>query len=59
MKDYLEKNNLQYFTFSTHFEKPIKAVIRQLLPITTEEDISNSLDALGFIVINVRQLMTN
>jgi hypothetical protein len=27
MKSYLEKNNLQYFTFSPNSEKPIKAVI--------------------------------
>jgi hypothetical protein len=40
MKFYLEKNNLQYFTFSSHSEKPIKAV---------------SLEDLDLNVINVRQ----
>jgi hypothetical protein len=56
MKFYLEKNNLQYFTFSTLSEKPIKTVIRHLHPPTPAEHISNSLEDLGFNVINVRQL---
>jgi hypothetical protein len=34
MKFYLEKNYLQYFTFSPNSEKPIKAVIRHLPPDT-------------------------
>jgi hypothetical protein len=34
MKSYLEKNNLQYFTFSPNFENSIKAVIRHLPPDT-------------------------
>jgi hypothetical protein len=59
MKSYLEKNNLQYFTFSPNSEKPIKAVIRHLTLDTPAEDISNSLENLGFNIINVRQLMTN
>jgi hypothetical protein len=59
MKSYLEKNNLQYFTFSPNSEKPIKAVIRHLPPDTPAEDISSSLENLGFSVINVRQLTTN
>jgi hypothetical protein len=59
MKSYLEKNNLQYFTFSTNSEKPIKAVIRHLPPDTPAEDISNSLEGLAFNIINVRQLTTN
>jgi hypothetical protein len=59
MKFYLEKNNLQYFTFSPPSEKPIKVVICHLPPHTPEEDICNSLEDLGFNVINVRQLMTN
>jgi hypothetical protein len=59
MKFYLEKNDLQYFTFSPHSENPIKAVIRHLLPDMPAEDISNNLEDLGFNVINVRQLMTN
>jgi hypothetical protein len=44
MKSYLEKNNLQYFTFSPNSEKPIKAVIRHPPPDTPAEDISNSLE---------------
>jgi hypothetical protein len=59
MKSYLEKNNLQYFTFSPNPEKLIKAVIRHLPPDTPAEDISNSLENLGFKMINVRQLTTN
>jgi hypothetical protein len=49
MKSYLEKTNLQCFTFSPNSVKPI----------TPGEDISNSLEGLGILVINVRQLMTN
>jgi hypothetical protein len=48
MKSYLGKNNLQYFTFSRNSEKPIKAAIRHLPPDTPAEDISNSLENLGF-----------
>jgi hypothetical protein len=60
MKSYLEKNNLQYFTFSPNSEKPIiKAVILHLPPDTPAEDISNSLEGLHFNIINVRQLTTN
>jgi hypothetical protein len=40
MKSYLEKNNLQYFTFSPNSEKPIKAVIHHLHPDMPIEDIS-------------------
>jgi hypothetical protein len=47
MKSYLEKNNLQYFTFSPSSEKPIKVVIRHLPPDTPPEDTSNSLEGLG------------
>jgi hypothetical protein len=54
MKSYLEKNNLHYFNFSHNSEKPIKAVIRHLPPDPQVEDISNSLEELGFNVINVR-----
>jgi hypothetical protein len=46
MKFYLEKNNLQYYTFSSHSEKPIKAVIHHLPPDTSAEDISSSLHRL-------------
>jgi hypothetical protein len=48
MKSYLEKNNLQYFTFSPNSEKPMKAVIRHPSPDTPVDDISNSLDDSGF-----------
>jgi hypothetical protein len=59
MKFYLEKNNLRYFTTSPNSERPIKAVIRHLPPDTPAEDISNSLEDLGFNIIYVMQLMTN
>jgi hypothetical protein len=55
MISYQEKNNLHYFTFFPHSEKPIKAVIRHLPPDTPAEDISNSLENLDY-VINVRQM---
>jgi DNA replicative helicase MCM subunit Mcm2 (Cdc46/Mcm family) len=51
MKSYLEKHNLQYFTFSPNSEKPIKAVIRHLPP--------DSLEDMDFNVIYMRQLTTN
>jgi hypothetical protein len=54
IKSYMEKNNVHYCTFSPNFEKPVKAVIRHLPPDTSAEDISNSLEDLGFNVINVR-----
>jgi hypothetical protein len=54
LKSYLEKNNLHYFTFSPDPEKPIKAVIRHLPPDKPAEDISNSIEDLGFNVINVK-----
>jgi hypothetical protein len=56
MKSYLKKNNLHYFPFSSNTEKPIRAVIRHLPPDTPAEYISNSLENLGFSMINVRQL---
>jgi hypothetical protein len=55
MKSHLEKNNLQYYTFSPNSEKPIKAVIRHLPPDMPAETISNSLENFGFNAINVRQ----
>jgi hypothetical protein len=58
MISYLEKNNLQYFTFDPNSEKPINAVIRHLPLDIPAEDISSSLEGLGF-VISVRQLTTN
>jgi hypothetical protein len=59
LKSYLENNSLQRFTFSPNSEKPIKAVICCLSPDMPVEDISNSLEDLGFNVISVRQLTTN
>jgi hypothetical protein len=56
MKSILEKNNLRYFNFSRNSEKPIKAVIRHLPPDTPAEGISNSLDATGCNISNVRQI---
>jgi hypothetical protein len=59
IKSNIQKNNLQYFTFSPNSEKPIKAVIRHLPPDTPAEVIFNSLENLGFNIIDVRQLTTN
>jgi hypothetical protein len=59
IKSYLEKHNLHSFTFSPNSEKPIKAVIHHLTPDTTAEDISNSLEYLGFSVISARHLTTS
>jgi hypothetical protein len=56
MKSYLEKNNVHYFTFSPNSEKPIKAVIHHIPLDTPVENISNSLEDLGFNVINMRQM---
>jgi hypothetical protein len=60
MKSYLEKYeyNLRYFTFSPNSEKPMKAVIYHLSPGIPAEDISNSLEDLGYNIINVRQMTT-
>jgi hypothetical protein len=58
MKSYLDKNNLRYFTFSPNSEKPFKAIIRHLPPDMPAEVISNSLENLGFNVINVREMTT-
>jgi hypothetical protein len=57
MKSYMDKNNLHYFIFSRNSEKHINAVIRHILPDIPAEDISSSLEDLGFNVINVRQMM--
>jgi hypothetical protein len=53
-KSYLEKNNLQYITFSPNSEKTMKAVIHHLPPDRPAEDISNSFEGLGFKVISTR-----
>jgi hypothetical protein len=53
-KFYLEKNNLHYFIFPRNFERPMKAVILHVPPNTPAENISNSLEDLGFSVIKVR-----
>jgi hypothetical protein len=55
MQSHLEKKTLLYFTFSQKSEEPIRAVIHHLPPDTSAEDISNSLENLGF-VINMKQM---
>jgi hypothetical protein len=51
------KNNLHYFTLCPNSEKPIKAVVICHLSLDMPaEGISNSLEDLGFNVINVRQM---
>jgi hypothetical protein len=57
MKSYLEENNLHYFTFSPNSETPIKADIPHLPPDTPAEGIYNSLEDLGFNVINMSHMM--
>jgi hypothetical protein len=54
MKTYLEKSNLHYITFSPNSEKPVKAIICHLPPDMPMEDISSSLENLGFSGINVK-----
>jgi hypothetical protein len=56
IRQYLEAKHLNYYTFFPESEKPIKAIIRHLLHDTPAEDISNSLNDLGFDVINVKQM---
>jgi hypothetical protein len=56
MKSYLEKKNFRYFTFSLNYENPIKAVTRYLPADIAAVDNSNSLEDLGFHVINLRQM---
>jgi hypothetical protein len=55
MKSYVEKSILQYFNFSPNSDESIKAVIHLLPPDTPVEVTSNSLEGLGFNVINVNQ----
>jgi hypothetical protein len=56
MKSYLKKNNLHYLIFSPNSKNPMKVVIRHLSPDILVEDISSSLEDLGFNVINVRKM---
>jgi hypothetical protein len=55
MKSFLEKNNLHCYNFSPNSEKYIKSVIPHLPSDKPAEDIFNSLEVLGFNVINVWQ----
>jgi hypothetical protein len=55
MKSYPAKNNRHNFTFSPNSEKLIKAIIHHLPLDTPAEVISNSLEDLGFNVINMKQ----
>jgi hypothetical protein len=54
--DYLLRDLQYYFNFSPNSEKHIKAVIDHIPPDMPAEDISNSLEDLGFNVINMRQM---
>jgi hypothetical protein len=56
IRHYLDSKQISYFTFFPKSEKPMKAVIRYLLPSTPAEDISNALVELGFSIISVRQM---
>jgi hypothetical protein len=56
MKPYLEQNDLRYFTISPNSEIPIKAAISRRPSDMLTENISSSLENLGFNVINGRQM---
>jgi hypothetical protein len=56
MMSYLEKSNLHHFTISQNYEKPFKAAVPHLSPDTPGEGISNSLEDLGFNIINLGQM---
>jgi hypothetical protein len=58
IKFYLKKNNLHYFTFSPNSEKAIKAVIHHLHPDMPVEDMSSSLEGIGFNVIKLKKTAT-
>jgi hypothetical protein len=51
--------NMNYYTSHPKSDKPIKAVIRNLLIETPAEDICNGSSELGFSVMSVRQLTSN
>jgi hypothetical protein len=56
IREYFDKNHLNYFTFHPKSQKPIKAVIRHLPIDTPAEDISNGLQDLGYSVLSVKQM---
>jgi hypothetical protein len=56
IKSHLDESKQPYYTFHPKADKPIKAVISHLPGETPAEDIANELLALGYKVINVRQL---
>jgi hypothetical protein len=56
MKPYLEKNNLHYIYLLPKLRKAHAGNNSSLRQDTPAEDISNSLDNLGFNVINARQM---
>jgi hypothetical protein len=56
VNSHFDTNNLSYYTFYPKSEKPMRAVIRHLLHITSAEDISDGLVSLGFDVISVKQM---
>jgi hypothetical protein len=51
---HFESNNLLHFTFYSKFQRPIKAVIRNLPVSTPAEDISDGIMNLGFDVISLK-----
>jgi hypothetical protein len=56
IRTYLDSKSLNYYTFYSKSEKPIKAVIRHLPTDTPAEYISNGLIDLGFDVVSVKQM---
>jgi hypothetical protein len=59
IRAHFDSQKYHYYTFHTKSEKPIKAVIRQLPTNTPAEDISSSLQDLGFSIINVKQMTSS
>jgi hypothetical protein len=58
LKDYLERNGLNFFTFNPKSDNPLKAIIRHLPSDTPAEDISKGLKELGFGIVSVKKITT-
>jgi hypothetical protein len=58
IKSFFLSKKFAFYTFFPKSQKPIKAVIRHLLPKTPAEEICEALVELGFDTISVRQMTT-
>jgi hypothetical protein len=56
IREYSDSKKINYFTFYPKSERPVKAVIRHLPINTPAEDISNSLQDLGYSELSVKQM---